>query len=973
MNSRINAFVLIFFVLIGSAFAQKDGGDELQRAGNAFGRYMESAHPTPVAPEKLRGAVPLSDDYVPSFFLNVNTIETETETYQMQNESSVAVNPRNPKNLISSAVDYRAQSSTWIYVSDDGGRSWRNMNLGKPFDDWRSTNDPSVAYDSDGWGYLVYGGFGETNSGGVLSGENGVFIARSSDEGETWEAHIPIILHEGEQTLDSTFEDKYYISVDNSVSSPYRDHLYVPWKRMTPRDSATQIVISKSIDKGLTWSEPVAVSERLPGTTEDTTFGQSFPLAACGPDGEVYLVWNHGIVHGVGFAKSTDGGLNWSAPEIIHYYESFGDTIFITGQGYRHGVKGKVRAEAYPVIVTDVYGGPYHGNVYVCWAADKVPNIYFSKSMDGGVSWSDPVIVHSTEKNDQFWPWMSIDPKTGDLGIMYFDSRNDPDNILVECFVSYSSDGGETWTDRRAADFGSDLRLNPFTDNSFAGDYSGCAFWNGTIFPTWIDMRHAISNIVDSDVYTAIVNTRAPNPPENFAAVSIGDQPAVLDLSWDAPTERAFGQPLGASEFVYVLYRNGDFLTELPGETTEYKDNGLTPFDEYEYSIATIAGADSSTKQDASAIAGGARQPMAPEIISFSKEKSNPDIKLEIQIPSFRTDGETAIQSLEKIEIYRDGALLETIPLTPSDTGKVIEYTGRVDVEGFYDYQCRVFDNPPLVGQLDGVYSELETYFCGDISDDTEYEENFDETTLMKFKVSEGWQVSDRISYSGNNCITIAPNGDYRSNQFDTLIAFPFIVPGDEQDAVLSFYHAAILHKSDSANVEYSKDGMNTWELLGTFNKDMNDLWKDRQLKEDDMFHQEYKFMKSDTEGDTVFVRFRFRSNGYWEETGWFIDDLQVGRAAQSVETSENYLKPVLYPNPAHSLLKINTSAPLNWHKARIRIIDILGRPVIAAPSKTVESPYSTAIDVGSLTPGAYFILIGEGKKLIKKRFTIVK
>ena len=31
------------------------------------------------------------------------------------------------------------------------------------FPEWRSTNDPSVAFDSDGVGYLVYGGFGKNN------------------------------------------------------------------------------------------------------------------------------------------------------------------------------------------------------------------------------------------------------------------------------------------------------------------------------------------------------------------------------------------------------------------------------------------------------------------------------------------------------------------------------------------------------------------------------------------------------------------------------------------------------------------------------------------------------------------------------------------------------------------------------------------------------------------------------------------
>ena len=67
-------------------------------------------------------------------------------------------------------------------------------------------------------------------------------------------------------------------------------------------------------------------------------------------------------------------------------------------------------------------------------------------------------------------------PTNGDIAVMYSDSRDDAANILVRTYVSYSSDGGITWTDRRVGDGNSDLRNNPFAGNTFAGDYSGCDF-----------------------------------------------------------------------------------------------------------------------------------------------------------------------------------------------------------------------------------------------------------------------------------------------------------------------------------------------------------------------------------------------------------------------------------------------------------------------------------------------------------------
>lgn len=83
--------------------------------------------------------------------------------------------------------------------------------------------------------------------------------------------------------------------------SPYYKRLYIPWKRVINRDSSTQIVNVYSTDQGNTWSVPVQVSNRISGISEDTTFGQSFPLSVTGPLGQVYTVWNFGPKKSIGF------------------------------------------------------------------------------------------------------------------------------------------------------------------------------------------------------------------------------------------------------------------------------------------------------------------------------------------------------------------------------------------------------------------------------------------------------------------------------------------------------------------------------------------------------------------------------------------------------------------------------------------------------------------------------------------------
>ncbi|MBK9181960.1 MAG: exo-alpha-sialidase [Ignavibacteria bacterium] len=223
----------------------------------------------------------------------------------------------------------------------------------------------------------------------------------------------------------------------------------------------------------------------------------------------MHLVWNSGTEDALRYARSVDGGATWSAPRIIHTYKPFGTKSTINGQTNSR-VKGVVRAECYPTLTIDNTGGARNGWLYLTWAADNYPNVYFSRSTDNGTTWSPARIVHSDTTNDQFWSWISLDPTSGEIAIMYSDSRDDVDNILVNTYVSWSSDGGTTWLDRRIGDDVNDLRRNPFQGNTFAGDYSGCDFYNGVVYPSWVDMRNTYVNPADNDVFTAIVDTRPP-------------------------------------------------------------------------------------------------------------------------------------------------------------------------------------------------------------------------------------------------------------------------------------------------------------------------------------------------------------------------------------------------------------------------------------------------------------------------------
>lgn len=937
-----------------------------------FLRQGEKAHPTP-SPEAMKKfnspiyKIPYKLQGSSKFFNVKATVDEENvDGIPTQNESSIAVNPNNPNIVISSAVDYRDNSSSWIYISTDGGRTWENKNLGKA-NGWRSSNDPSVMFDKDGIGYLVHGAFPASGD-----GQNGVYLNKSTDGGLTWSDHIAVIEHKLPDDPLELFEDKYYIEVDNSDDSPYRGHLYIPWKRVTAADSATQIVMAKSTDMGETWADPVNISERLSGSSEDTTFGQSFPLVSTGPEGNVYAVWNHGIEHSVGFNKSTDGGATWGEPRLIHKYDIFGTTKLLA-QGWRHTLKGKVRAEAYPVIKTDYSGGPNNGNVYVVWAADSVPNIYFSKSTDQGETWSDAKIIHSETKNDQFWTWMGVDPTNGDLAVMYLDSRNDPDNILVECYVSYSSDGGETWTERQISDEPSDIRNNPFQGNVFAGDYSGLDFYDGVIFPSWVDMRNTVGpggTIQMNDVYSAIIRVDQPSPVDNFKVNIIPEDPNKLQLNWKTVWESSFGKALNKEDFSLELYKNEVLLETLSSDTESYTDTGLTAFERYDYSIRAVSKNDSSIYRYDYNFAGGSEKPDSVKIVGYElvEDGQSIDTKLSVQIPEFRADKTTPITNVVKLEIFADGEKIRDFPLVNKEIGTTVSVNITEELNGFGHVSTVLVTGYESGGNGEQYSDTSESVFVYEgkiLSEETvtvDFEDNDEDYYSLE------WAKTDEFASSDPNSIVSSPGG-YEANSEYILYLPPFryLVTQSNPTYItsheLQFDHIALVNGRDSAIIETSPDLIN-WTYQTSYTKEDYDQWKDDEFKLEDWI-RESVFPSADYSSSYSFIRLRLISNSIVNDKGWYIDNINLAPKTISNVEEDIVNEIAIYPNPTSNFLNIaNTDGlPID-----INIYDISGNNVLNHTEFIDNS-----LDLSNLGSGIYIVKINYKNHTKVEKITVIK
>ncbi len=176
---------------------------------------------------------------------------TNSTSQNARSESSIAINPANPYNIVASSKKFsdptKYEFSLAIYTTFDGGETWTESAPPKLLDGWAGVSDPALAWDisqsttsaTNNTVYLVALPFAP-DDGPLL----GIAIYQSNDGGSTWSS--PKLIHSG------SGDDKQWAVGDYNPLSPYFGNVYAVWDD-GPGLGFSSLAFARTIDHGNTW------------------------------------------------------------------------------------------------------------------------------------------------------------------------------------------------------------------------------------------------------------------------------------------------------------------------------------------------------------------------------------------------------------------------------------------------------------------------------------------------------------------------------------------------------------------------------------------------------------------------------------------------------------------------------------------------------------------------------------------------
>jgi hypothetical protein len=341
----------------------------------------------------------------------------------------------------------------------------------------------------------------------------------SNDGGRTWSK--PVILQDDRL---GGLNDKNWIVVDNSdAPGHHKGRVYVVWDRVVPVvydycdqncDQVSNWLPNLQTVPGLAFpgqgigAYPFIMNDGSLGMVLDTATTLSVPSPNDEPEAE-------GSTEHVFLKAPNAGSIPYPAPLV------FQPAINIA-QSLTNGTPAQRAADGLPAATVDTKTGA----IYVVWddgrfRTDQANDAVFSKSTDGGMSWSAPARINQGPKNDSVNHYnITVAAQNGELHVAYRQRDQSGKSPLftdaIDTIYQQSRDGGKTFSDP--------LTVNIQTSNPWYGAFSR----NGTFEGDY-------NQTATEGGYTYIVRDQgeptAPGEPQALTANTDPNSPDTVVLT----------------------------------------------------------------------------------------------------------------------------------------------------------------------------------------------------------------------------------------------------------------------------------------------------------------------------------------------------------------------------------------------------------------------------------------------------------
>lgn len=355
----------------------------------------------------------------PGFFFTQVNIDSFGQNIvgDAANEPSIAVDPNDNNRIVIGWRQFDTITNNFRQAGNgytaDGGITWNYHEVIEP-GIFRS--DPVLDSDSDGNIYY--------NSLTTQGPDFVCHVFKSVDGGATWDGGT--FAHGG---------DKQWMAIDKTGGIG-NGNVYSNWTVFF--SSCPPGFFTRSPDDGATYDPCVVV----PGEPYWGTL-------SVGADGDVFFGGadlNNGNFQVVRSTTAKDPGetVSWDASVNVDL-----DAQVAGNQGNSSPNPGGILGQIW--VGTDHSAGPTAGNVYLLCSAEPDGSsdpldVMFSRSTDDGLTWSAPVRVNDDTGNE--WQWfgtMSVAPN-GRIDVVWLDTRDNPGTVLSSLYYSASIDGGVSWS-----------------------------------------------------------------------------------------------------------------------------------------------------------------------------------------------------------------------------------------------------------------------------------------------------------------------------------------------------------------------------------------------------------------------------------------------------------------------------------------------------------------------------------------------